>query len=286
MKKEKNLIQGSAPAGRYANILLDYWFKRTFGTEPRKRLLELFLKELIPEREIAELRYEPQEHLNPWPESRDIRVDVECTDTDGTRFVVEMQLARQEFFYERSVLYTSFAVQEQSLKGGAGYDFPTVYFIGITDFSIHEGSDQVSYRYMICDPCSGELMTDRVQYIFLELPNYRGEPSRNASTLENICYALHNLPKLKDRPNELEGEIFRMLFESAEIATFAPEERIKYEQDMRSERDYRNQIRYASKRGAEDRSREIALRMLKNGLSVETIEDCTGLSQKEISSLK
>ena len=49
--------------GRYANILLDDWFKRTFGEEPRKRIMELFLKELIPERKIVSLKYEPQEHF-------------------------------------------------------------------------------------------------------------------------------------------------------------------------------------------------------------------------------
>ena len=43
--------------GRYARIIMDYWFKRTFGEEPRKRLLQLFLEELIPERKIENLTY-------------------------------------------------------------------------------------------------------------------------------------------------------------------------------------------------------------------------------------
>ena len=97
-----NMATESTTIGRYANILLDDWFKRTFGEESRKHIMELFLKELIPERKIVKLKYEPQEHINPWPGKKDIRVDVECTDSDGTRFVVEMQLAEQEFFYERA----------------------------------------------------------------------------------------------------------------------------------------------------------------------------------------
>ena len=72
--------------GVYANILLDDWFKRTFEELPvSKRLLTLLLQELIPERQIVDIKYAPQEHTNPNPDKRGIRVDVEVTDADGTR---------------------------------------------------------------------------------------------------------------------------------------------------------------------------------------------------------
>ncbi len=47
------------------------------------------------------------------------------------------------------------------------------------------------------------------------------------------------------------AEIFELLFESAEIAKFAPEEKIKYEHDMTTERDIRNQIAYGREEGRE-----------------------------------
>ncbi len=89
--------------GRYARIIMDDWFKRTFGTEPNKGLLIMLLKELIPEHDIKDLTYVQQEHINPFPGKKDALIDVECVDTDGTRFIVEMQVARQRFFYERSL---------------------------------------------------------------------------------------------------------------------------------------------------------------------------------------
>ena len=58
--------------GRYANVLMDRWFKRSFGTEGNKRLLELLLQELIPERTISELELSPQEYVNPDEESKDM----------------------------------------------------------------------------------------------------------------------------------------------------------------------------------------------------------------------
>ena len=282
---EQTTNPGGTHMGRYANILLDYWFKRTFGAESRKRILELFLKELIPERKIVSLKYEPQEHINPWPGKKDIRVDVECTDSDGTRFVVEMQLAEQEFFYERALFNSSFAIQEQVVKGQDEYDFPTVYFIGITDFSIHMDTTQVLYRYRLREDHSNEVMTERVQYIFLELPNCKDEPRRDAPVVDKICWALHNMPSFEDRPGVLEEEIFRLLFESAEIATFTPEEKIKYEHDMTTERDIRNQIRFAEKTGAKQKAIEIARQMHAERIPIETIARCTGLSAEEISAL-
>ena len=238
--------------GRYARILLDYWFKRSFGTEGRQRLLTLFLQELIPERKIVSLKYAPQEHVNPLPDDKGIRVDVECTDEDGTRFVVEMQLAYQTNFHERALFNSTFAIQEQMASGSTSYDFPAVYFIGILDFSFHKGSDRVLYRYELRERGSQELMTDRVQYIFLELTNCSRALTPEATVLDNFCYVLHNMENLPDRPLGLDGDLFRLLFESAEIATFTPQEKIKYEYDMTTERDIKNQIASAKEIGREE----------------------------------
>ena len=54
------------------------------------------------------------------------------------------------------------------------------------------------------------------------------------------------------KPEGFEGELFRLLFETAEIATFTSQEKIKLENDMRTERDLRNQIAYARESGVEE----------------------------------
>ena len=239
--------------GRYARIIMDDWFKRSFGTESRKRLLQLFLQELIPEHRIVNLSYTNTEHTNPFPGKKDVRIDVECLDADGTRFVVELHVAPQRYFYERAIFNSTFAIQQQKEKGEDEYDFPTVYFIGLMDFSLHEGTDRVDFRYMLRESITGELMTERVQYIFLELPNSLGIALKpEASVLQNFCYALHMMEHLTERPEELREEIFRLLFDSAEIANFAPEEKARYEQNMTTERDIRNQIAYARDKGLEE----------------------------------
>lgn len=240
------------PKARYANILLDDWFKRAFGSEDRKRLMELFLQEIIPERKIVGLRYVSQEHVNLFPGKKDIRVDVECLDANGARFVVEVQVAPQNWFYERALYYSAFSLMKQMDKGVDEYVFPPVYFIGLMDFSFHRSSDKVLYRYGLSDLSTGEMMTDKLNLLFLELPNCRKAMTPEASVLDNFCYALHNLRFLPNRPLELRQEIFELLFESADIAKFTPDEKIKYDKDMTTDRDRRNQL----KKAAEDGLRE------------------------------
>lgn len=57
---------------------------------------------------------------------------------------------------------------------------------------------------------------------------------RKATQLENICYVLRNISTMEDRPKGLEGEIFDLLFNSAEIVNFAPMERDEYYYEMRA----------------------------------------------------
>lgn len=276
--------------GVYANILLDDWFKRTFEELPSsKRLLTLLLQELIPERKIVDIKYAPQEHTNPNPDKRGIRVDVEATDADGTRFLVEMQREPQDFFYERAVYNASHCVIRQLEKGEDDYEFPAVYFIGLVDFPLHTDPDRVLYRYSIFEDIDKELMTDSMHYIFLELPNCGKALTPEASILDNFCFSLHNMQFLEERPAELRQEIFDLLFEAANISKFAPEDKVKYEFDMTTERDIRNQIRYAEKKGIEKGMEKGMEKMAKNlkelGVDIDAIAKSSGLTEEQIKAL-
>lgn len=292
LTKNKSTQEQPAKIGRYANILKDRWFKRTFGWAPAKRLMQLFLQELIPEREITEISFGPQEHINPIDQGKDVRLDVQCHDSNENLFIVEVQLSEQSTFYERAVFNSSFVIQEQLPQGRSDWAFAPIYFIGIVNFSIHEGADQVLYRYRLREIESGEQMTDRIEYIFLEVPNCRKALTPEASLLDNLCYVLGHISEMTDRPDGIEGEIFDLLFKSAEIVNFAPKERKEYIKDMTTERDRENQLATAKSKGLQEGLKqgrraleETALNLLKMGLSVEDISKATGLSLEEVRGL-
>lgn len=269
--------------GIYANILLDYWFKRTFAELPfSERLLILLLQELIPERKIASLSYVHQEHTNPYPDARGVRVDVEVTDENGSRFLVEMQREPQDWFYERAIYYASHCILQQMPQGQDDFSFPPVYFIGIIDFALHNDPQRVMYRYALREDQDKDLMTDSLHFIFLELPNCGRALTPQATVLDNFCFALHNMQFLEERPDALRQEIFDLLFEAAEIATFTPEDKVKYEFEMTTERDIRNQIAFARK----EKAKEMARNMLAKGYALEEIAEITELPVEQIRALQ
>lgn len=306
------MVNNQQQIGTYANVLLDDWFKRTFGDESRKRLTTLMLQLFIPDREIESIRLAPQEHINPFDGKKDIRVGVECTDKDGARFMVEMQVAPQYDFFERAIYNSTFGIQQQIPHGQKPYGFMPVYFIGILAFALHsEKQSKLLYRYRLREDESLETMSDNIQYLFIELPNGAKSEADANSLFERFCYSLLNMSKMDSVPKGWdEDEIISLLFNSANISTFTPQERTKYINDMTTQRDFENQLIYAASKGMErgiekgiekgieqgiEQGIEMGIEkgilrtakaMIAEGLSDEIVAKCTGLSAEEIRAIK
>lgn len=99
---------------------------------------------------------------------------------------------------------------------------------------------------------------------------------------------------LKSRPKEMQAEIFELLFNSAEIAKFTPEEKVKYEHDMTTDRDIRNQIAYSREEGlseglekgwAEGKTEgkaEVAKALKSMGFDADVILQSTGVNPDDL----
>ena len=84
---------------RYINPYTDFGFKKLFGTELNKDLLISFLNALLHDKpEITDLTYMNTEHLGEGIVDRKAVFDVYCRLADGSRIIVEMQKAEQQYF--------------------------------------------------------------------------------------------------------------------------------------------------------------------------------------------
>ena len=100
---------------KYINLFTDYGFKKLFGEEPNKDLLISFLNSLLPNNErVSSFSYLKNERLGKNAGERKTVYDLYCTNDKGEKFIVEIQRAKQEFFKDRSVYYSTFAIQEQA----------------------------------------------------------------------------------------------------------------------------------------------------------------------------
>ena len=83
---------------------------------------------------------------------------------------------------------------------------------------------------------------------------------------------------------------FERLFEEAEIAKFTPQEMREYEASMKAYRDIKNSVDTAKREGIAEgmnqRSLEIARKMLADDVDINLIMKYSGLTQEQIEKLK
>ena len=195
----------------------------------------------------------------------------------------EMLRAPQMDFFDRAVFDSTFSIQRQLDEGSDAYNFKPVYFIGVMRFTMHPDDKRFLYNYSLREDETGLLMTDDLHYVFLEVTKCRDY--KNASLVEKIGYALANMGSFDRRPDGFAGEFFDLLFNSADISNFAKEDKIKYENNMTTERDIRNQIAYARNEGREEEKHAIAKSLKTQGVPLGIIAEATGLAEDAIKNL-
>jgi len=310
---------------RYINPFTDFGFKKLFGTEPNKDLLINFLNEVIlpPTQRVADLSYRSTVHMGQTELDRKAIFDLYCISSDGERFIVEMQKAKQNYFKDRSVFYATFPIQEQAQTGDWNYQLAAIYTVGILDFVFSEeeggsrSSKEVRHEVKLKDQRC-EVFYDKLTFIYLEMPHFTKTLPELETIYDKWLYVLKHLPTLTERPAALQERVFKRLFEAAEIARFTSEEKGLYEASLKSYRDLKNVIDTAFDEGkmeglieGETKGKiegmiegeakgkiegmiegeakgkiEMALNLIKKGLSIELIGEVTGLSSQEIKKLQ
>jgi len=208
-----------------------------------------------------------------------------CVNETGERFIVELQKTKQKFFKDRTIYYSTFPIQEQAKKGSE-WDFhlEKVYTIAILDFAFDDDNkfpDKFRYDVKLKELEINEVFSDKLNFIYLEMPKFNKEADELETRFEKWLYVIKNLHKLDRVPEKLKEEIFLRLFETAEIAKFSQQEYQEYEDSLKYYRDLKNSLDTAR----EERSVEIAKKMVKKGMAVTLISDLTGLTQEEINKL-
>ncbi len=276
---------------KYINPFTDFGFKKLFGSEPNKDLLIDFLNQLLPEHhKIKKLSYMKNEHLGTDEIDRRAVFDLYCVSQTGERFIVEMQKAKQKYFKDRSIYYSTFPVQEQSVKGEWDFKLQSVYLIAILDFVFDNEEEETFFHHVQLRDDKNRVFYNKLTYIFLEMPKFKKVESELETTFDKWLYVLKHLSELQNKPRALQERVFEKLFKAAEIAKFTKEERMKYEESLKQYRDLENVIAASFEegeaKGKMEGKIEVALNLLKEKVPVSTIVKATGLSKEEIAELK
>ena len=153
-----------------------------------------------------------------------------------------------------------------------------------------------------------------MRLIYDKLPKFVKNVDELNTNFDRWMYLLKSLPTLQDRPKEIQGKTFDKLFKMAEINKLTPQEMKDYNKSILEYSDVRDAANYAreegfkygkeegvregikegeekgikkgEEKGRKEREIEIAKNFLRQGISTEMIEQCTGLTAAEIEALR
>ncbi|MDR3366040.1 MAG: Rpn family recombination-promoting nuclease/putative transposase [Prevotellaceae bacterium] len=246
----------------YINPFTDFGFKKIFGSEANKDLLINFLQILLQNHEgkITTLRYLKNDQLPYYSKSDRAAVyDIFCETDHGEKIIVELQKAKQDFFKDRSVFYSTFPIRKQAKRGTWNFHLNAVYTIGILDFVFEEDKNDLEkflYHVQLSDTETHKVFYDKLTFIYLELPKFKKQESELETLFDKWMYVLKNLAKLQRRPPALQERIFKKLFKIAEIEALAPSERDAYDESLKRYWDLQNVIDSAARRAREHTAKE------------------------------
>jgi predicted transposase/invertase (TIGR01784 family) len=140
----------------------------------------------------------------------------------------------------------------------------------------------------------GEVKLKQI-YLSFDLFNLREEECK--TPLENMVYILKNMNLFDMSPFKEKNNAFKRLLDVANLEAMTSHERAVYDENLKIYRDWRNTLEYAVEEaemkgvtkgkaeGKVEEQRQIAANFKKQGVNIETIAQCTGLSVEEIDKL-
>jgi predicted transposase/invertase (TIGR01784 family) len=275
---------------KYLNPFTDYGFKKIFGEEASKPLLIDFLNALLPQTDkIIDLTFKNTEQLGQTDLDRKAIYDIYCENEKGEKFIVELQKAKQNYFKERTIYYSTFPIREQAEKGEWNYNLKAVYCIGILDFTFDDYETEPEKSEVVhtikLKNQNGKTFYDKLTFIYLEMPNFKQLETQLETRLDKWLYFIKHLEDFQTIPTIFADEVFSQAFEKAELAKFGQVELANYENSLKIYRDLKGVIDTAFDEGINEGVLKVAKSLKENGIAFEIIQKTTGLSKDEIERL-
>ena len=216
----------------------------------------------------------------------------------GERFIVELQKAKENFFKERTVYYSTFPIMEQAEKGIWDFNLKAVFCIGILDFSFEnkkekENVEEVVHEIKLKNQ-NGKVFYEKLTYIYIELPHFIKKESELITQLDRWLYFIKNLEDFEEIPSIFKTEVFEKAFEKAELAKFKPGEMDAYEGNLKDFRVTHNVITTAysdgeikgRQEGRQEGILDMAKKLVLSGMELNKVSEITGLSLSELENLR
>ena len=276
---------------KYLDPKADLTFKKIFGNHP-KRLISL-LNALLPLSEEEQIHEIKSTELVPQLEGgKNTIVDVLCTDAKGRKFCVEMQMEWSDAFQQRVLFNASKLYVSQAKKGGKYSELQPVYSLNLINDIFAHDTPEFIHNYRIVHDKDSNKVIEGLHFTFIELPKFTPHSIADKRMMVLWLRFLTEInSNTKDIPSDLlnDPEIGKVV-EELEISGFTDAELRAYDKFWDSVSVERTLLDDRYQKGKEEgmnqRSLEIAKKMLANGMDDASVMDMTGLTAEEIKLLK
>jgi predicted transposase/invertase (TIGR01784 family) len=238
----------------FINPYTDFGFKKIFGEEQNKELLISFLNDVLGGTEkIVDLTFHNTEHLPDGGRQRKAVFDIYCTNDKQEHFIVELQKAKQNYFKDRTVFYSTFPIQQQAQKGEWDFKLKAVYCIGLLDFvfSEHKTLKEVIHTVQLKNQ-HHQVFYDKLKFVYIEMPHFNKSLEQLESHCDRWLYFIKNLAELEHIPALFNYDIIYQGFETARIAALDQKERKHYESSLKEYRDLYSVMKTAKQEGFDE----------------------------------
>lgn len=271
----------------FINPFTDVGFKKIFGQEVTKDLLIDFLNDLlVDEKEVRDIKFLDKELMPEYMGDRGVIYDIYCTTENGEEFIVEMQNRQQVNFRERALYYLSRTISRQGERGADWkFNLKAVYGVFFMNFRLDNMPHRLRTDIILADRETHEQFSDKLRFIFIELPAFNKEEEECETDFERWIYVLKNMETLKRLPFKARKSVFEKLEKIVDIASLSKEEREKYDESIKVYRDSLVTMAFAEEKGRLEERLEIARNLKSMGMDVDGICKATKLSIEEIEKL-
>jgi predicted transposase/invertase (TIGR01784 family) len=289
----------------YLNPFTDYGFKRIFGQEDSKEILRDFVNSILPQHhQIATLEYSNNEHLGLNQYDRKAIVDIQCKTHLGESIIIELQKAKQLYFKDRSLYYSTFPIMQQAQKGEWNYQLQPVYMISLLDFTFDDGESTVLHSVQLKNQ-DNQVFYDKLSFIYVTLPHFKQTESELKTNADKWLYLFKHMADCDEVPTVYrtdDNNLFNQAFEKSRLAKLSHAEQAQYRDSLKERWDWQAILNTAKQnslaeglaegeiigleKGKAEEKLNIARALIAQGVDQAVIMAVTGLSLECIQKLK
>jgi predicted transposase/invertase (TIGR01784 family) len=270
---------------KFVDPTTDIAFKKIFGNDAHKDILIEFLNETL---NLAE-RISEIQLLNPYQAPKlaglkETTLDIKAKDQQGNEFIVEMQVEKETGFYKRAIYYSSKAYSQQLEKAEKYHLLKPVIFLGILDFKVFDHEHYFS-RHLILNLENQQQNLKDLEFNFIELPKFIKQEHELNAISDKWVYFIKNASNLEHIPSNTDTEALKQAYQIAQQHHWTRHELDIYEYQGLQIGKIKGAIDTARLEGEYEKSKQIALKAMQQGMPLELIAKITDLTIQQLQSL-